>query len=107
MLLVSPAVATTARPADSVRPGLAAGVLTKLRWRVIGIGAVHSARAPGKYGGLPTTVITTDRIGVRVFRVIDPDRVADLGSHTLEGTWPGRGAPALLAIAHPTANHEV
>jgi uncharacterized protein YkwD len=30
------------------------------RWRVIGIGAVHSARAPGKYAGRPTTVITTD-----------------------------------------------
>ena len=30
------------------------------RWRVIGIGAVHSARAPGKYKGLPTTAITTD-----------------------------------------------
>ncbi|MFC9761785.1 hypothetical protein [Rhodococcus jostii] len=54
-----------------------------------------------------TTVITTDQIGVRVFRVIDPDRVAPVGSHTLEGTWPGRGAPALLAIAHPTADHEV
>ena len=151
MLLVSPAAATTARPADSVRPALAAGVLTKLnairvshklvplvvdkqltaaalahskemlargyfshdsydgssyakritryyrkgkvgenllwsapdvgaaralvlwmatpehkaaildpRWRVIGIGAVHAARAPGKFGGRPTTVITTD-----------------------------------------------
>jgi uncharacterized protein YkwD len=30
------------------------------RWRVIGIGAVHSTRAPGKYGGRATTVITTD-----------------------------------------------
>jgi uncharacterized protein YkwD len=150
-LLVVPAGAATARPADSVRPALAAGVLTKLnairvshklvplvvdkqltaaalehskemlargyfshdsydgssyakritrhyrkgkvgenllwsspdvgaaralvlwmgtpehkaaildpRWRVIGIGAVHSARAPGKYGGRATTVITTD-----------------------------------------------
>jgi uncharacterized protein YkwD len=30
------------------------------RWRVIGIGAVHSVRAPGKYGGRATTAITTD-----------------------------------------------
>jgi uncharacterized protein YkwD len=150
-LLVVPAGAATARPADSVRPALAAGVLTKLnairvshklvplvvdkqlttaalehskemlargyfshdsydgssyakritrhyrkgkvgenllwsspdvgaaralvlwmgtpehkaaildpRWRVIGIGAVHAAHAPGKFGGLPTTAITTD-----------------------------------------------
>jgi uncharacterized protein YkwD len=151
MLLASPAGALTTRPADGVRPALAAGVLTKLnairvshglvplvvdtqltaaalehskemlargyfshdsfdgssydkrikryyrkgkvgenlvwsapnlgaaralvlwmgnaghrdaildpRWRVIGIGAVHSARAPAKYGGRATTVITTD-----------------------------------------------
>ncbi|AII07834.1 CG0192-related protein [Rhodococcus opacus] len=53
------------------------------------------------------TVVTTAAIGIRVFRVIDPDRVADLGSHTLEGTWPGRGAPALLAIAYPTADRDV
>jgi uncharacterized protein YkwD len=33
-------------------------------WRAIGIGAVHSASAPGKYRGRPTTVITTD-FGVR------------------------------------------
>ncbi|MFD9663978.1 hypothetical protein ACFWAY_20500 [Rhodococcus sp. NPDC059968] len=54
-----------------------------------------------------TTVIATDEIGVRVFRVIDPDQVAALGSHTLEGTWPGRGAPALLAIAYPKEHDEV
>jgi uncharacterized protein YkwD len=34
------------------------------RWRAIGIGAVHSTRAPGKYGRRATTVITTD-FGVR------------------------------------------
>jgi uncharacterized protein YkwD len=30
------------------------------RWRAIGIGAVHSSSAPGKYGGRAVTVITTD-----------------------------------------------
>jgi len=30
------------------------------RWRAIGIGAVHSASAPGKYRGRAVTVITTD-----------------------------------------------
>jgi uncharacterized protein YkwD len=30
------------------------------RWREIGIGAVHSAAAPGKFNRLPTTVVTTD-----------------------------------------------
>jgi len=33
-------------------------------WREIGIAAVHSAAAPGVYGGLPATAITTD-FGVR------------------------------------------
>jgi len=30
------------------------------RWREIGIGALHSARAPGKFGGRAVTVVTTD-----------------------------------------------
>jgi uncharacterized protein YkwD len=34
------------------------------RWRQIGIAAVHVASAPGTYGGLPVTIITTD-FGVR------------------------------------------
>jgi uncharacterized protein YkwD len=34
------------------------------RWRAIGIGAVHSSAAPGKYRGRAVTVITTD-FGVR------------------------------------------
>jgi uncharacterized protein YkwD len=30
------------------------------RWREIGLSAVHSARAPGVYGGSPATIITAD-----------------------------------------------
>ena len=33
-------------------------------WREIGIAAVHSDGAPGTFGGLPVTIITTD-FGVR------------------------------------------
>ena len=35
-------------------------VILDRRWREIGIGALHASRAPGKFSGLPTTVITTD-----------------------------------------------
>jgi uncharacterized protein YkwD len=34
------------------------------RWREIGIGAMHSSKAPGLYGGRPATVVTAD-FGVR------------------------------------------
>jgi uncharacterized protein YkwD len=30
------------------------------RWREIGIGAMHSSKAPGLYGGRPATVVTAD-----------------------------------------------
>jgi uncharacterized protein YkwD len=30
------------------------------RWREIGLGAVHSTRAPGVYGGRPATIVTAD-----------------------------------------------
>ena len=30
------------------------------RWREIGLAAVHSTRAPGVFGGSPTTIVTTD-----------------------------------------------
>jgi uncharacterized protein YkwD len=33
-------------------------------WREIGVAAVHAESAPGTYGGLPVTIITTD-FGVR------------------------------------------
>jgi uncharacterized protein YkwD len=35
-------------------------VILDPRWRAIGISALHAAKAPGKYRGLPVTVITTD-----------------------------------------------
>ncbi len=35
-------------------------VILDPRWREIGIGALHSARAPGKFRGHAVTVITTD-----------------------------------------------
>lgn len=38
--------------------------LLATQWRQIGISAVHVARAPGVYKGLPVTIITTD-FGVR------------------------------------------
>ncbi|HEX7625512.1 MAG TPA: CAP domain-containing protein [Gaiellaceae bacterium] len=34
------------------------------RWREIGVAAVHADSAPGTFGGLPVTIITTD-FGVR------------------------------------------
>jgi len=39
-------------------------ILLSPRWRQVGIGAVHSTRAPGVYHGYPTTVVTAD-FGVR------------------------------------------
>jgi len=38
--------------------------LLTARWREIGLSAVHSAAAPGTYGGAPVTIVTTD-FGVR------------------------------------------
>jgi uncharacterized protein YkwD len=38
--------------------------LLTARWREIGISAVHSASAPGTYGGRAVTIVTTD-FGVR------------------------------------------
>ena len=38
--------------------------LLTARWREIGIAAVHSASAPGSYGGREVTIVTTD-FGVR------------------------------------------
>jgi uncharacterized protein YkwD len=34
--------------------------LLTARWREIGLGAIHSTRAPGVYGGRPATVVTAD-----------------------------------------------
>jgi uncharacterized protein YkwD len=34
--------------------------LLNARWREVGLGAVHSASAPGVYGGGPATIVTAD-----------------------------------------------
>jgi uncharacterized protein YkwD len=44
-------------------PGHRANLLAP-GWREIGLSAVHSARAPGVYGGAPATIVTAD-FGVR------------------------------------------
>jgi Maltokinase N-terminal cap domain len=51
-----------------------------------------------------TTVIAAGRIELAVLRVIDADRENRRGDVTesLTGTWPGRDAPALLAVARMT-----
>ena len=51
-------------PATAIRlwmrsPEHRANILTA-KWREIGVSAVHVARAPGAYRGLPVTIVTTD-----------------------------------------------
>ncbi len=39
-------------------------ILLSPRWRDVGVGAVHAARAPGMFAGAPVTMVTAD-FGVR------------------------------------------
>jgi hypothetical protein len=50
-----------------------------------------------------TTVIAAGQLELTVLRVIDPDREngGRGDAQRLVGTWPGRDAPALLALARP------